>query len=75
MIGDAGLQALSRCPGLGALQVLLLNANAYGDPGLKALADSPHLGTLKYLRLSGRDNRRAGLKALRKRFGAAIEVL
>ena len=74
-IGDAGLRALSKCPGLSALQVLLLNANSYGSLGLGALADSPHLGDLKYLRVTGGDNRRAGVKALRKRFGAAVEVL
>jgi hypothetical protein len=54
-IGNAGLDALARSPGVGELYELKLRSNRIGSAGVYSLANSPHLKQLKILWLDRND--------------------
>ncbi|MGL4553600.1 MAG: TIGR02996 domain-containing protein [Gemmataceae bacterium] len=63
-VGDDGLAALARWPGLRRCRALLLSEDEVTEAGMKALADSPHAGGLTGLWLGGRQVTVRALEAL-----------
>jgi uncharacterized protein (TIGR02996 family) len=73
-MGNRGLRALCRWPGLATVEDLELGFNNFQAAAIKALIASPYLAKLKRLDLSDSLIATATKKALKERFGKVVEV-